>query len=295
MYERLTETLRTRSVGRVIHEFDFVNSTNTAARLLLEEDASVPDGTVIVAREQSAGRGRLGRAWHSPRDAGLYLSVILRPDGRNGFESGGNAVGARRDCALPSGSPGFVSIAAGAAVMLMLRHYYGLDALIKWPNDVLIDGRKVCGVLVERIKPGTYILGIGLNTNWTPQTLHDMESAAEQADAAQVPGILRIPPGALSIAPGENVESFDHAVLLGRLLESVDVLYTAVLRKLHRSVIRRVQRRLFGVGEAVIFGQGQSSRGIFDGINHEGHALVRCEDGTVLAVQSGEVHFADRN
>jgi BirA family biotin operon repressor/biotin-[acetyl-CoA-carboxylase] ligase len=267
LYEHLPEILRTRCVGRVIRELDSVDSTNTAARLLPEE-GSVPDGTVIIAREQSAGRGRVGHGWHSPRDAGLYLSVILRPP--------------------PGSSMELSSLAVGAAAAQTLRRHYGLPALIKWPNDVLINGRKVCGVLVERIKTDVYILGVGLNTNWTSQIRDEMESAMKKT--APDSGVLYIPPGALSLALGGNV---DHAILLGRLLESIDVAYTAILRKFYGFILRRVQRNLFGVGRAVII--GQDTCGVFAGINNDGHALVRREDGTVLPVQSGEVHFADRD
>jgi len=278
VYERLPATLRTRSIGRVIREFDSVDSTNNIARLLLEESNNkIQDGTVFIAREQSAGRGRWGHTWYSPRDAGLYFSIILRPD--------------RKGCAPLDSPMGFFPLAIGLAVARMLCRHYGLDALIKWPNDILIEGRKVCGILVERLKVDTYLIGIGLNSNWTPQILHEVEKITKQSVGAH-PGILCIQPSALSLELGECL---DHSVLLGRLLESLDVAYTVLLRKLYASVLSRVRRRLFGLGRAVIFTQGRYVRGIFEGINGDGHALVRCEDGAVQAVQSGEVYFADRD
>ena len=117
-------------------------STNAllAARAAAGEEA----GLVLVAEQQTAGRGRLDRAWVSPARAGLYLSVLLRPD-------------------LPASRLPWVPLWGGLAVARALREQTGLDAVLKWPNDVLVDGRKVCGVLAEVAAPGAVVLGIGLN------------------------------------------------------------------------------------------------------------------------------------
>jgi BirA family biotin operon repressor/biotin-[acetyl-CoA-carboxylase] ligase len=276
VYERLPETLRTRRIGRVIHELDLVNSTNTSARRVLEErgaECSV-DGTVIIAREQSAGRGRIGHTWYSPRDAGLYMSVILCSKAR---DSAANL--------LP--------IAAGLSMAEVLRRQYGLDALIKWPNDIVLHKRKLGGVLVERTGEGAYILGIGLNTNWTAQTESGMQQVynfgAEKGSGSIALGIR---PTALSVELGEQV---DHVLLLGRILEAIDLVYAAICRGLSRSIIVRARQRLFGLGYPVHIEHGGYTCGTFEGIDNQGHALVRGENGEVLPIESGEVHFADRN
>jgi BirA family biotin operon repressor/biotin-[acetyl-CoA-carboxylase] ligase len=101
-------------------------------------------GLVVVAEAQTAGRGRLDRSWVSPPRAGLTFSVLLRPD-------------------LPPGQWPWLPLWTGLAVASALRERAGVDAELKWPNDVLVGGRKLCGVLAEVPEPGAVVLGIGLN------------------------------------------------------------------------------------------------------------------------------------
>lgn len=106
--------------------------------------AGEPAGLVVVAERQSAGRGRLDRAWTSPPRAGLTFSVLHRPD-------------------LPPAQWPWLPLCTGLAVAAALRETAGLGAVLKWPNDVLVQGRKVCGVLAEVPVPGVVVLGVGLN------------------------------------------------------------------------------------------------------------------------------------
>jgi BirA family biotin operon repressor/biotin-[acetyl-CoA-carboxylase] ligase len=103
-----------------------------------------PAGLVVVAEEQVSGRGRLDRTWLSPARAGLTFSVLLRP-------------------ALPAAEWGWLPLLAGVAVARALRTHAKVDAVLKWPNDVLVDDRKLCGLLAEAIAPGGLVVGIGLN------------------------------------------------------------------------------------------------------------------------------------
>ena len=103
-----------------------------------------PAGLVLVAESQTAGRGRLDRAWVSPPRAGLTLSALVRP-------------------VLPPERWPWLPLLTGLAVATAVREQAELDAVLKWPNDVLVDGRKVCGVLAEVPQPGAAVLGIGLN------------------------------------------------------------------------------------------------------------------------------------
>ena len=105
-----------------------------------------PAGLVVVAEHQSAGRGRLDRVWVSPPRAGLTLSVLLRPE-------------------LSAGRLPWVPLWGGVAVARALREQTGVDAVLKWPNDVLIRDRKVCGLLAEQPLPGLVVLGLGLNVS----------------------------------------------------------------------------------------------------------------------------------
>ena len=151
--EYLTEAkihngLNTRWVGRNIFSFGSLKSTNEYAFLLAEDGAE--EGTVVVADEQSAGRGRFGRAWHSPPGVGLWSSIILRPD------------------LFPWEAPKITMVTA-LAVACAIERTTDLAAVLKWPNDVLVGNRKVCGILTElnaEIDSVNFvIIGMGLNVN----------------------------------------------------------------------------------------------------------------------------------
>jgi BirA family transcriptional regulator, biotin operon repressor / biotin---[acetyl-CoA-carboxylase] ligase len=153
-------------IGRRILVFDHLPSTNDyAASLVNESDAA---GTVIRARSQSAGRGTFGRTWHSPADAGVWVSVILDPPAH-----------LRR--------PAILTAWAAVSVAEAIRPVIGRQPRIKWPNDVLIGRKKVCGLLIEQ---GRYtIVGIGLNVN---QTADDF-AAAELPDATSLTLVIGRP------------------------------------------------------------------------------------------------------
>jgi BirA family biotin operon repressor/biotin-[acetyl-CoA-carboxylase] ligase len=142
--------LNTRIVGRSLYHFYDVDSTNRFASRLIEHGHRVPEGTVVIAESQSAGRGRLGRSWHSEREAGIYFSMILFPK------------------APPSLAPLF-TLGTAVAMHNAIERYSGLDVDIKWPNDLLIGRQKICGILseiqaeVDQVK--TMIIGVGLNAN----------------------------------------------------------------------------------------------------------------------------------
>jgi BirA family biotin operon repressor/biotin-[acetyl-CoA-carboxylase] ligase len=129
---------------------DVVDETgSTNADLAASARAGAPNGTVLVADHQTAGRGRLGRAWTAPPGSGFALSVLLRPD-------------------VPLERWTWLPLLAGLAVSDALRQQTGLPADVKWPNDVMVLGRKLCGVLAERVETATgpaVVLGMGVNVH----------------------------------------------------------------------------------------------------------------------------------
>jgi BirA family transcriptional regulator, biotin operon repressor / biotin---[acetyl-CoA-carboxylase] ligase len=128
-----------------ILRFETIDSTNLEA--IRRAKAGADEGTCIVAREQTAGRGRLDRRWHSPKDAGLYLSVLLRPT-------------------LPKNDWPLLSLMSALAVVDALSKTCGISTDIKWPNDILANDRKLCGVLAETTQTSkglAAIIGIGIN------------------------------------------------------------------------------------------------------------------------------------
>lgn len=134
--------LPTRRLGRRVLLFDCVDSTSTRAAALAEDPAN--DGLVVVADEQTAGRGRQGRTWQCPAGEGILLSALLFPPAQ-----------LRR--------PALLTAWAAVAVCDTVQEVAGLDPCIKWPNDVLVSNRKVCGILIEQGQ--ATIAGIGLNVN----------------------------------------------------------------------------------------------------------------------------------
>ncbi|MGB8658664.1 MAG: biotin--[acetyl-CoA-carboxylase] ligase [Candidatus Zixiibacteriota bacterium] len=147
----IRKNLNTNVLGKKVLSYRRVGSTNHLAFRLAESGAD--EGTLVVADEQTKGRGRMGRSWYSPPSLGLWMSLILRPD------------------IPPFKAPG-LSILAGLALAQAIEDLAGLDAKIKWPNDCLINGRKVGGVLLELSaeldRTNFVIAGIGVNVSHLP-------------------------------------------------------------------------------------------------------------------------------
>ena len=177
--------------------------------------AGEPAGLVVVAEEQTAGRGRLDRSWVSPPRAGLTLSVLLRPD-------------------LPPVRWPWLPLLAGLAVASALRERAELDAVLKWPNDVLVDDRKLCGVLAEVPEAGAAVLGIGLNVS---------------TRADELPPTAPTPPTSVALAGGSTTDrdTLLRAVLrsLGDVLADVDAARSAY-RERCSTLGRRVRLHLPG-------------------------------------------------
>jgi BirA family biotin operon repressor/biotin-[acetyl-CoA-carboxylase] ligase len=147
--ERIQSSLRTKLVGRELHYFQEVESTNQVAGSLAE---SCPDGTAVLAEVQTRGRGRLARSWASP-PGGIWMSIVLKP-------------------ALSLAQVYSVNMAVSLAVTRALSRLYRLEGRIKWPNDILVGGRKISGILMEvraELDRLDYVIaGVGLNVNIDP-------------------------------------------------------------------------------------------------------------------------------
>jgi BirA family biotin operon repressor/biotin-[acetyl-CoA-carboxylase] ligase len=182
------ENLLPRLRGRFGREYIYVERCPSTQRLLLED---APEGAVAVAEEQTEGRGRLGRRWFAAPGTSLLCSIVLRP-----------AVATERLTEL--------SLVAGAAVAEAIEAVTGLRPALKFPNDVLIGGRKFCGILAEA-REGRVVLGIGVNVN---------------ATAEQLPAEVELPATSLLVETGEEV---DRAELLVTILERLERHYDAWL------------------------------------------------------------------
>jgi BirA family transcriptional regulator, biotin operon repressor / biotin---[acetyl-CoA-carboxylase] ligase len=248
-----------RGGWRRIHWFDEVDSTQRVARELARDGA--PEGTTVVAERQSAGRGRLGRQWHSPSGVNLYCSIVLRPP------------------LAPSAVPQ-IALVAGAAVAAAVAEETGRAPAIKWPNDVLLDGRKVAGILTEMEsemeRVHHVVAGIGVNLN---------------APLASFPRELREKAGSLRSLTGRRI---DRAAFTGRLLAALEARYGRYLSVGLSSV--RAEWESFscltGTEVCVASPEGEVS-GRALGLDDDGALRLRRPDGRVVRIIAGEVTVRD--
>lgn len=160
----IRDDLNTKIIGRKMKIHDQVASTNDSAWELIENEADTRDGTVVLAESQTRGKGRMGREWHSAPGQGLWMSVVMRVH-------------------IPADKLAYITAMASLAVANMLQQFIHLPAEIKWPNDIFIRGRKVCGILVDARSnhAETYVLGIGLNVNQArpdfPEALRELATS----------------------------------------------------------------------------------------------------------------------
>jgi BirA family biotin operon repressor/biotin-[acetyl-CoA-carboxylase] ligase len=237
---------------RRIVRFETIGSTMTEAARLAADGC--PSGTVVAAEEQTAGQGRHGHFWHSERGAGLYLSIVLR-------------------LRLPADSLPVLTMALGLAAADAIHRVTGLQPDLRWPNDVLLNGRKVAGILVQ-LTADAAIAGIGINVNHTalPPGLADEATS-------------------LRIATGRP-QSRDE--LLAALLAAIDV-HTNLLVESGRAAVLDLFTRQssFVHGRRVRVEQpGGYLEGVSAGLDGAGFLIVRADDGSETTILAGGVRPA---
>lgn len=215
-------------------------------------DQGAPEGTVVIAEEQTAGRGRFNRAWISPRGQNLSFSVLLRPT----------------QAQLP-----FMNMAATLAVSGAVADVAGLSPTIKWPNDVRVNGRKLSGILVETQMAASEVrcavVGIGVNVNFDPSQYPEIASTATS--------IFR-----------ETGRKASRTRVLQRTLERFDDLYRVV--KGGGSLTKEWASQLDTLGRTVqVRWQEQVLEGRAEGVDEQGNLILSRSDGTTVAVVAGEV------
>jgi BirA family biotin operon repressor/biotin-[acetyl-CoA-carboxylase] ligase len=254
----LPEVLRSLLRGTIfdshLHHFYKIGSTNTSAMAAAAEGA--PEGTVFLAEEQTAGRGRGSNTWQSPCSTGIYCSAVLRPP-------------------LPPSEVLVLSLAAGLAVRAAIQQVDSrVNADLKWPNDVLINGKKVCGILTEMNAEATrvryVVVGVGLNVN---QASFPKELFATS---------LRLTTGS----------EWSRVELVGALLKSLDREYRQLVEDsdARESILRRFAESSSWVqGKNVsIEENGSSFEGTTEGLDPRGFLQVRTAKG-LQTVLSGTV------
>ena len=264
----LRRGLHTRVVGRRIVYFQRLTSTMDEAARQAREGAE--EGSVIVAEEQTAGRGRFQRVWVS-QPGNLYFSILFRP---------------------PIEALQYLSIVSAVGVVRAIRKASGLKPTIKWPNDVRIGGKKVCGILVENVlvadRVQHAIVGIGVNVAFDPSTAGGLANIA----------------ASLNMEAGKPV---DREVLLRHLLQEMDSLYL-LLHEHHR--YSRSGAKGQGLEEATaewrslletlgnhveVRWQDEVYTGYAEDVDKVGNLLLRLGDGTLATLPAGEVTSVKSN
>ena len=248
----IADQIHTKWAGKTVHFARDTDSTNLWIKRLAKEGAS--EGTIALAEFQSAGRGRLGRSWEVPEGTSVMMSILLRPK----FE--------------PQYAP-TLTLVMGMAVAKAVKNL-GFDVSIKWPNDVVVSHKKICGILTEMgVRDGKIdyaVIGVGINVNIKefPEEMADKATSlylesGKEFDRSQIPGLVME-------AFEEYYEKFAATCDLSGLKEE----YESILANYNQPVRVLAKEPYEGV-----------ARGITDG----GELLVEKTDGTIVAVSAGEV------
>lgn len=255
MPEAIQSGLECQVVGSQLRCFDETDSTNLQACRLGDEGAA--DGLVVIADRQSAGKGRMGRQWESPEGVNLYASILLRP------------------AILPFEAPKLTFLSA-VAVCRAIQKSTGLQPTVKWPNDVLLNGAKVAGLLNEMSsetdRVNYVVLGIGVNLNMRRE---------------QFPDDLRYPATSLALELGEPVSRLDFTRVL---LQEIDALYRLCLEQGSEPIMAAWTKLCDMMGQAVrVDCNDVQIQGTMVGLGDDGALLVRTGVGHVESVYAGDV------
>lgn len=250
--------LRSRLLGSAVHVRQSVGSTNDEAFALAR--AGAPEGTLVIAETQTGGRGRLGRKWESPGGLGLWFSLVLRPETE-----------ARRTCLVP--------LIGAAGIACCLKGAFGIRAAVKWPNDVVVGRRKICGILAETElragRPGFVVMGVGLNVL---QVRGDFGPEVRETATS------------IRLETGREVR---RAEVLAELLVVLEEKYLRFCREGFAPLRRELLALspLVGRHAAVRTGRRQVEGTVLD-IDEDGALILRTDSGHRLAIVAGDVSLA---
>ncbi len=237
----------TNLIGHNIVYFETVNSTNTVAK---ENDFK--DGTVVIAETQTAGKGRMGRTWESNQSTGIYMSIVLMPD-------------------ISADRISLLTLAAGICVCRVLTKMCNIPFKIKWPNDIVADGKKVCGILTEGVISETQnkaVVGIGINV--TNKNFGD-ELCNKASSIYMLTGKV-----------------FERENIINAVLEEFEKTYTDFIRG--KSFIKDYEKLCINIDRQVTFVKdGKTVSGTAVNVAENGELVIKKEDGTTLNINSGEV------
>ncbi len=257
--EFIQDGLETSELGHVVHFFDSVDSTQYIAK---EKAPASPHGTIVVANKQTSGKGRLGRVWHSPHGLGMYMSLIIKP------------------AISPAQSPQLTLLTAIAVVDTLAK--YGIEAAIKWPNDCLVAGKKISGILTEMVADADQIhyviIGVGINVN---HGYHDFTSGISDIVTSMK----------LTLALEESAIISRTGVIQTFLLEW-EKLFDIYLTKGFPPIKAKWEARADIIGRNIKVTMLKNELyGVAVGVTEAGALLVKDSQETVQAIFSGDIQF----
>lgn len=254
-FEEIKNLLSTEYIGKNIIYYDSINSTNSKAKELAE--AGKEHGTVIIGEEQTLGRGRLGRNWVSPKYKGIWMSIILRPN-------------------IITENISLITLIGAAAVQKAIMKM-GVKTSIKWPNDIVLNGKKTCGILTEmsgEIDHVNYlVMGIGINVN-----LNEEDIPEELKDVAT----------SLALESGKYIE---RKLLIANVLNIFEELYADFVQNGNiKETIKICRENSMLIGSEIqLINRGEVTTAKAIDISDSGELVIENAKGTVEYIVSGEV------
>ena len=251
--------LKTKKMGHPLHFYPETDTTNDRIRELALEGA--PEGTLAVAETQTAARGRRGRVWQAPAESGIWMSLLLRPN-------------------IPPTQASVLTLLAGIALTDAIEDVAGVEVGIKWPNDILLNGRKLVGILtemdcdMEMIHSVTVGMGINVNTKAFPEELQDIATSLYL----------------------EGGREYDRAVLVGKAMGKFEALYEEFLAEggVFAPFKERYRAKCLNIGKEVRVIGGETYLATALDITPEGELIVKRKDnGAEEVVFSGEVSIRE--
>lgn len=252
--EAILEATKTTWAGREVTYFDLTDSTNVQIRLLAEEGA--PHGTLVVADRQTGGKGRRGRTWESPGGEGIWMSLLLRPQ-------------------INPINASMLTLVMALAAEKGIREVTGLESRIKWPNDLVLNQKKICGILTEmstdQMEIQYVIIGTGINV------------------CQEVfPDEIKATATSLYLESGKRIP---RSEIIGGIMKAFEEYYEKFMETEDMSgLMEEYNQKLVNLNnEVCILAPTGDFRGVSTGINRTGGLMVRLEDGSETEVISGEV------
>src|SRR6056297_2071928 len=258
-YEEIEPYLNTDFIGRNILYFDTIDSTNKKAKDISDSSS---EGTVVISEEQTAGRGRLGRNWSSPKGASLLISILIKPE-------------------IDPSKVSNITLVGAVALVKTLENF-DIKGQIKWPNDIIINDKKIAGILTElsaEINQVNYVvMGIGVNL---------------YTNKEELPEDIRHKAGSIFSETGKKI---NRKELTGKFLNYFEKYYNFFLGNNYKEIVKISKEKSILIGKEVrIISREDTYEAKVLDVTDQGHLLIEKKDGGIEEIYSGEVSVRGKN